>query len=71
MRRAAETAGLLAQASLTVEEVNAEPAVVLRVGRQLESIFVVSVEGDTITGIRVVRNPDKLAHIDRRLERRT
>jgi len=67
VRRAAETAGLLAQASLTVEEVNAEPAVVLRVGRQLESIFVVSVEGDTITGIRVVRNPDKLAHIDRRL----
>jgi len=67
VRRVADTAGLLAQASLTVEEVNAEPAVVLRVRQQLESIFVVSVEGDTITGIRVVRNPDKLAHIDRRL----
>jgi len=67
VRRVAETAGLLPLASLTIEEVNAEPAVVLRVRQQLESIFVVSVEGDTITGIRVVRNPDKLAHIDRRL----
>ena len=67
VRRAAETAGFLSQASLTVEEVNAEPAVVLRVRQQLESIFVVSVEGGTIAGIRVVRNPDKLAHIDRRL----
>jgi len=67
VRRVADSAGLLPLASLTIEEVNAEPAVVLRVRQQLESIFVVSVEGVTITGIRVVRNPDKLAHIDRRL----
>ena len=67
VRRVADNAGLLPKATLTVEEVNAEPALVLRVGARLESVFVCSVEGDTIAGIRVVRNPDKLAHIDGRL----
>jgi len=48
-------------------EVNAEPALVLRVGPRLESVFVFSVDGEAISGIRVVRNPDKLARIDRHL----
>ena len=39
----------------------------VRVGQRLESIFVFSIDGDTVSGIRVVRNPDKLAHIDRQL----
>ena len=45
-----------------------EPALVIRVAKHLESIFVFSVEDGLITGIRVVRNPDKLAHIDRKLK---
>jgi RNA polymerase sigma-70 factor (ECF subfamily) len=53
--------------SLRIEDVNAEPALVVRVDGRLESIFVFSIDGDTISGIRVVRNPDKLAHIDQRL----
>jgi RNA polymerase sigma-70 factor (ECF subfamily) len=52
---------------LRIEDVNSEPALVIRVGARLESIFVFSIDGDTVSGIRVVRNPDKLAHIDRRL----
>jgi hypothetical protein len=41
---------------------------VVRVGPRLESIFVFSIDDDdTVSGIRVVRNPDKLAHIDRQL----
>jgi hypothetical protein len=56
---------------LTIEDVNSEPALVLRVGQRLESVFVLSIEDETISAIRVVRNPDKLAHIDRRLERQT
>ena len=39
----------------------------MRVGPRLESIFVFSIDDDAISGIRVVRNPDKLAHIDRQL----
>jgi RNA polymerase sigma-70 factor (TIGR02957 family) len=71
VQRTAETAGLTRDASLTIEDVNSEPALVLRVGQRLESVFVLSIEDETISAIRVVRNPDKLAHIDRRLERQT
>jgi RNA polymerase sigma-70 factor (ECF subfamily) len=68
LHRTARTAGLTPQdVSLTIEEVNAEPALVLRIRGHLESIFVLSIHDDAISGIRVVRNPDKLAHIDRRL----
>jgi hypothetical protein len=40
---------------------------VIRTDGRLDSIFVFSVNGDVIEGIRVVRNPDKLAHINQRL----
>ena len=67
VQRTAETAGLTRDASLTIEDVNSEPALVLRVGQRLESVFVLSIEDETISAIRAVRNPDKLAHIDRQL----
>jgi RNA polymerase sigma-70 factor (ECF subfamily) len=66
--RTAQAAGLAPRdMSLTIEDVNSEPALVLRIGQRLESIFVFSIDDDAISGIRVVRNPDKLAHIDRKL----
>ena len=49
---------------LRVEDVNSEPALVIRVGERLESIFVCTIEGQSVSAIRVVRNPDKLAHIN-------
>jgi RNA polymerase sigma-70 factor (ECF subfamily) len=67
LHRTGRNLGLLHEATLTLAEVNAEPALVLRVGTHLDSIFVLAVEEGAIVGIRVVRNPDKLAHIDRRL----
>jgi RNA polymerase sigma-70 factor (ECF subfamily) len=67
LHRLAETTGLMRDASLQIEDVNFEPALVLRHGGQLESLFVLSIVDDTISAIRVIRNPDKLAHIDRRL----
>ena len=68
LHRTAQTAGLaLHDVSLTIEDVNSEPALVLRVGQRLESIFVFSIDDDAISEIRVVRNPDKLARIDRKL----
>ena len=71
VHRAAEATGLIRDASVTIEDVNSEPAIVLRVGQRLESVFVLSIEDEAICAIRAVRNPDKLAHIDRQLERRT
>jgi RNA polymerase sigma-70 factor (ECF subfamily) len=69
LHRTGQTTGLAKQASLSIEDVNSEPALVLRIAGHLESIFVFSVEDDRISGIRVVRNPDKLAHIDGQLDR--
>jgi len=67
LHRSAHATGVARDVSLQIEEVNAEPALVLRVGPRLESVFVFSVDGEAISGIRVVRNPDKLARIDRHL----
>ena len=67
LHRTAEAAGLTRDASLMIEDVNSEPALVLRVRQRLESIFVFTIDDNVITGIRVVRNPDKLARIDRQL----
>jgi RNA polymerase sigma-70 factor (ECF subfamily) len=64
--RTAQNAGVR-DVSLKIEDVNSEPALVLRIGGRLESIFVFSIENDQVSAIRVVRNPDKLARIDRQL----
>ena len=66
--RTAQIAGVVVRdVLLSIEDVNSEPALVVRIGTRLESLFVFETYGDTITGIRVVRNPDKLARIDRQL----
>ena len=67
LHRTAQTSDLSRDVSLRIEDVNSEPALVVRVGQRLESLFVFSIEDDAISGIRVVRNPDKLARIDRQL----
>jgi RNA polymerase sigma-70 factor (ECF subfamily) len=65
--RTAYATGVARDLSLRFEDVNSEPALIVRAGGHLESIFVFSIDGDTVSGIRVVRNPDKLARIDRKL----
>jgi RNA polymerase sigma-70 factor (ECF subfamily) len=67
--RSAQASGAAAHASVHVTEVNTEPALVLRVGGTIDGVFVLTVNGETIQSIRVVRNPDKLAYIDRQLTR--
>src|SRR5206468_539892 len=68
LHRTAQTLGIASRdVSLTIEDVNCEPALVLRIGQRLESLFVFSIDDETVSGIRVVRNPDKLARIDRQL----
>jgi RNA polymerase sigma-70 factor (ECF subfamily) len=67
-RRAAPATGIpLESVTLDIVDVNGEPAVVLRVAGRLDGVYVMSVEDDAITAIRVVRNPDKLTYIDRQL----
>jgi len=65
--RTAQTGGLVRDISLGIDDVNSEPALVVRVATRLESLFVFETDGAAITGIRVIRNPDKLARIDRQL----
>jgi RNA polymerase sigma-70 factor (ECF subfamily) len=68
LHRTAQASRATRDVSLRIEDVNFEPALVVRVGPRLESIFVFSIDDDDIvSGIRVVRNPDKLAHINRQL----
>lgn len=67
LQRAAVAAHGMREVVVQVEDVNSEPALVIRVGGRLESVFVFSIDGATVAGIRILRNPDKLAHIDRRL----
>jgi len=68
LRRTAESAGwLTGDLSLRIADVNCEPALVARVRGRLESIFVLSIAQDAIAEIRIARNPEKLARIDRHL----
>jgi len=67
LHRLGVSSGLIHESSLVIEDVNSEPALILRVRGRLESIWVLSIDDEVITGIRVVRNPDKLVRIDRSL----
>jgi RNA polymerase sigma-70 factor (ECF subfamily) len=51
-------------------EVNGEPAFLMRLRTQLDSVYVISIEDDLVSGIRVIRNPDKLAYIESQLATR-
>lgn len=69
LHRLARAQGLT-NLSFEIVDVNFEPALVVRVAGQLDSIYALSIEGDAIAAIRVVRNPDKLGFIDRQLTAR-
>ncbi len=62
--RTAANSGRAADITRRMTEVNGEPALLLGVGGVLQSVFVFSVDGDAVSQIRVIRNPDKLAFID-------
>jgi RNA polymerase sigma factor (sigma-70 family) len=67
LHRTAQTSGSAVTLSLTVDEINAEPALIIRNAERLEAIYVFTIDGDTILGIRIIRNPDKLARVERQL----
>jgi len=67
LHRVTVSSGVMPSVSLSVTEANHEPALAMRVKGRLEALYVVSVEGESIASIRVVRNPDKLAYVDRQM----
>jgi RNA polymerase sigma-70 factor (ECF subfamily) len=67
LERAARRAGIARHVSLRIEDVNAEPALIVRVAGRLDSIYVFSIERETVAAVRIVRNPEKLARISRQL----
>lgn len=67
LHQTAQVAGDLRDVSLRIEDVNGEPALVVRINQRLDSIFVFSIEHETVSAIRVVRHPGKLARIDAQL----
>ena len=68
LRRTAPSAGVALDAiTFEIAEVNGELALLLRVAARLDGVYVMTVEDDAISAIRVVRNPDKLAYISRQL----
>ena len=52
---------------LNVAEVNGEPAVLFWVRDRLDTVFVCSLGDEQISAIHAIRNPDKLAYIQRQL----
>jgi RNA polymerase sigma-70 factor (ECF subfamily) len=57
--------------SIELTEVNEEPAFLARLGQHLDSVYVISIEGDCVSGLRIIRNPDKLAYIESQLASRS
>jgi RNA polymerase sigma-70 factor (TIGR02957 family) len=68
IRRTAAANGLpLEKIRVDVIEVNYDPAMLVRVDDRVDSVYVCSVEDDSIVAIRVVRNPEKLVYLARQL----
>ena len=67
IHRRAVRAGVMHAASASIESVNFEPAIVARLNGKVVSLFVLETDGDAISAIRVIRNPDKLARLSRHL----
>jgi RNA polymerase sigma-70 factor (ECF subfamily) len=70
VHRVAVKTGLGQRARLAIVDVNEEPALVMRVDEQIFAVYVLSVEGGRVAALRIVRNPDKLAYLDRQLAAR-
>ncbi|MFF7340039.1 RNA polymerase sigma-70 factor [Streptomyces sp. NPDC008163] len=65
---AATVAGVLARitgASLSPALVNGHPALIVRTDEGIGTVLAIRLEGGLITGLYAVRNPEKLARVDR------
>jgi hypothetical protein len=54
-----------ATASLQPAQVNGHPALIIRLGGEIDTVMAVRVDDGLITGLYAVRNPAKLSHMER------
>jgi RNA polymerase sigma-70 factor (ECF subfamily) len=54
---------LPAEYRIAVEEVNGEPALVIRDAERAYFVLTIEVLAQRIQSVRIVANPDKLAHV--------
>ena len=66
LRRTAANLGMTLSSDVSL--VNGEPAIVARVGQQVDSVYVCSIADGVIVAIRAVRNPEKLEYLKGQLE---
>ena len=52
-------------ASLQTAQVNGYPALIIRLNGQIDTVVAARIDDGLITGLYVVRNPQKLSHMDR------
>jgi RNA polymerase sigma-70 factor (ECF subfamily) len=64
-RKSIDIAAHVPDSRFELGEVNAEPALMAYRGGRLDSVFVFSVDGDQVVAIHGLRNPDKLAWMER------
>ncbi|MFC9976730.1 hypothetical protein ACFVH6_38115 [Spirillospora sp. NPDC127200] len=62
---AAGLSRLGAAASLRQAHVNGQPALILRLDGEIDTVIAVRIDGGLITGLYAVRNPEKLSRIER------
>jgi len=53
-----------ATASLQSAQVNGYPALILRLGGEIDAVIAVRIDGGLVTGLYAVRNPEKLSHLE-------
>jgi RNA polymerase sigma-70 factor (TIGR02957 family) len=60
--------GAAAAIRSAVSVVNGEPAILIWIHGQLDSVMVCSISGDRISTLRLIRNPEKLQYLRRQLQ---
>ena len=56
---------IAATAALQPAQVNGYPALIVRLGGELDTVIAVRIDDGLITGLYAVRNPEKLSHMER------
>jgi RNA polymerase sigma-70 factor (ECF subfamily) len=67
IRRSAAVQGVLPEVRIEMIDVNFDPAFVIRLAGRLDSVYSLEISDHAVQALRVVRNPDKLAFIERQL----
>lgn len=56
---------IAAAMSLQPTQVNGDPALIVRLGGEIDTVMAMRIDDGLITGLYAVRNPEKLSHLER------